>query len=142
MEELGTRTGERRIRSQFVLPERRTGFDRRQLDRRYVGGLYSLGRSVPQLLALITSILLLSAADFGLTAAALAQGGVELNPVMARLFAIGPLAAAAFKACVLALVLLVVWKMRHYRRILELALGVLLLHFSLFAYHLVNLSAA
>lgn len=124
----------------FVVPERRTGFDRRRLGERYLGGLYSLGRSGPQLAGLVVSIVLLSAADFGLTAAALERGGVELNPVMARLFSIGPLAAAAFKSAVLAFVLVMVWKMRRYRRILELALGVAVLHVALFGYHVVNLS--
>jgi hypothetical protein len=113
------RTIERRVvRAWFRYPERRTGFDRRTS-----GGAIAWYRDRPSVVALaLAAVIALNVADFLLTVRALDRGAVEVNPIMAALFDIDPAVAGAVKLLLGTGVVLVIWQMRRYRRILELSL--------------------
>lgn len=73
--------------------------------------------------------------DYLLTLRVLEAGGSELNPLMARLFSIGPTAAALAKLGAVGAAVLVLLALHRYRRTLEVAI-VLLVGFSgLMFYH-------
>ena len=86
------------------------------------------------------AILLLNAADLLLTFKALDRGAVELNPVMAGLLGAGDLVAAVVKIGVAGLVVLVGWRMRRYRRVVEVSLGIATVLAVVVIYHLVSLA--
>ncbi len=113
------RTLERRTRrAAFRLPERRTGFDRR-----VGGGVVVWYRDHPGAIAIaLAGVLVLNVADLLLTLRALDRGAREANPVMALLFEIGPAAAGTTKLVLALGVVLVIWHMRRYRRILQVSL--------------------
>ena len=113
------RRAERRApRTRFRYPERRTGFDRRA-----PGGVLTWYRDHPPVVALaLAAVIALNAADFLFTVRALDRGAVEVNPLMAALFEINPTLAGAAKVILGVGVVLVIWQMRRYRRILQVSL--------------------
>ena len=135
-------------RSQVVslhYPERRSGFDRRaprsNLQRTYLRALKTY-RSRPRTLLLVLMLLVtLNAADLLLTVVALENGAVEVNPVMAWLFGINPVVAAVYKLGTLAVVALLIFAMRRYRRVLEVSLALVAGFTTLFGYHVVGVLA-
>ena len=125
-------------------PERRSGFDRRGIESSRMPAFQTWIRSIadsPARYGLIAAaILLLNAADLLLTFKALDRGAVELNPVMAGLLGAGDLVAAVVKIGVAGLVVLVGWRMRRYRRVVEVSLGIATVLAVVVIYHLVSLA--
>lgn len=73
-------------------------------------------RRQPTVLVLLAALILaLNLADLILTREALAAGAIEVNPVMAALFASSMSAAAAIKILVAAVVVGGLWALRRYR---------------------------
>ena len=108
----------RRRRTVFRFPDRRTGFDRRR-----PGGLLAWYRDRPALIAVaLATIVALNIADYALTLRALERGAREANPIMATLFAHDPTVALAFKLFTAVAVVLVIWQLRRYRKILGVSL--------------------
>ena len=70
----------------------------------------------------LVAVAALNLADFLLTIRALERGASEVNPVMAALFDVDPAVAGAVKLLLGLGVVLVIWQMRNYRRILEVSL--------------------
>ena len=132
------RTTERRTaRSRFWYPERRTGFDRRAS-----GGAIAWYRDRPPVVALaLVGLTAMNLADFLLTVRALDRGAVEVNPLMAALFDFDPAVAGGVKLLLGTTVVLVIWQMRRYRRILELSLVSLAGFTVVLVYQLALLSA-
>ncbi len=111
-------TERRTSRTWFRYPERRTGFDRRG-----VPGVIAWYRDHPRAIAAtLVTVMLLNLGDLLLTIRALGRGASEINPIMAALFDSSPALASAVKLLVGAGVVLVIWRMRRYRRILEVSL--------------------
>jgi uncharacterized membrane protein (UPF0136 family) len=112
-------TGDRRgSRLALRLPDRRTGFDRRE-----AGGVLSWYRDRPGVIAAtLAGILFLNLADYLLTLQALDRGAQEVNPIMAALFESDPSLALAFKLITAMVVAGIIWQLRRYRRILGVAL--------------------
>ena len=73
--------------------------------------------------------------DYLLTFRVLLAGGVELNPIMARLFEIGPTVAASVKLGIVGVAVLVLLMLRRYRRTLEASLVMLAVYTALMFYH-------
>lgn len=113
------RAAERRMTgARFWYPERRSGFDRRSS-----GGAIAWYRDHPSVVALaLAAVAVLNLADYLLTIRALDRGAIEVNPVMAALFDVDPAVAGAVKLLLGLGVVLVIWQMRRYRRILEVSL--------------------
>ena len=133
--------GDRRVKRSFHYPERRRGFDRRQVDAGPVRAAYhrmlAAYRRNPRVLALVLIIVAtLNVADLVLTLRALDLGAVELNPVMASLFGHDKVLAAVFKIGIGLGVVGVIWLMRHYRRMLEMSLVLFGGFMALFVYSL------
>lgn len=119
--------------------ERRTGFDRRR-DYPITGAL----RDRPQvLLGLLVALNLLSGLDFVFTYLQLNAGvATEGNPVMASMFTSGPWQAWLFKTTVMLLVSIGIWRGRHTRAILEVAIGALGIYVALIGYHVTGMAAS
>ena len=99
-------------------PDRRTGFDRRE-----AGGILAWYRDRPALIAAsLATIVALNLADYALTVQALERGAREANPIMATLFESDPSVALAFKLFTAVAVVLIIWQLRRYRRILGVSL--------------------
>lgn len=134
------RTADRRRRFiPFYAPERRTGFDRR---RTYpvTGPLRDRPVALVVLLLAVNGLSLL---DFALTMQELAAGiATEGNPVLAPLFAQGPMQAWAFKSALILLVSLGIWQGRRMRAILGVAVFALFTFAAVVGYHLIGISAA
>jgi hypothetical protein len=112
------REGNRRQRLLSLrLPDRRRGFRRRDpaspLVRAYHGYFRAI-RDDTTIIALLASLLLaLNLADLTLTQRALAAGAIEVNPLMAALFATGR--AVAVKLGVGGVAVWGLWLLRRYR---------------------------
>lgn len=132
---------ERRARGiSLRYPERRTGFDRRFFSG-YQAALDRF-RSHPWAIAAVLGLVLaLNALDLVLTVQALDRGAIEANPIMAWLFDQGLPTASAFKLGLGTLVALAIWKLREYRRILELSLVIAGVFTLVFGYHVIGLLA-
>lgn len=127
---------ERRRRAVARLLERRRGFDRRASASPLVRALIAL-RDVPGvLMLLLAAINVLNVMDLALTVEALKQGNAEANPVMAALFAQGPAPAAFFKILCVAAVSLAVWRLRSYRRVLQVAVSAFALYVGVMLFHI------
>lgn len=118
----------RRRRWNFVIHERRTGFDRRRpgtwparFQERVLVRLRDHDRNV---LALLVTGNTLNVLDFLFTLRALAHGAVEANPIMRMLLSLGPATAGGVKVAIMLGVSLLVWRLRRYR--LPLLAGVAL----------------
>lgn len=135
------RGDDRRVkRTPLRYPERRTGFDRRTRSGwrgRYESGLRDLAERPRTLLLVLATIVVFNFMDYLLTLQVLEAGGKELNPVMARLFSVGPAAAALVKLGVGAAVVLALLALRRYRRTLEMAIVALVGFSALMIYHVV-----
>lgn len=115
----------RRGRARFHVPERRTGFDRRDATRRRRDALLAAYRDRTGLIvAVLAAIVALNGADLALTHVALGRGATEVNPVMAAWFAAGTAPAALFKLSVGAAVAGGLWALRRYRTALAASLGI------------------
>jgi hypothetical protein len=115
---------DRRRRRRFLIMERRSGFDRRRSgDRSPVSAALETRllrlRDQPRVLAeTLVLVNLLSVLDLLLTMSVLRLGAIELNPIMAWLFEMGPGTAATAKIGVMALATFGLWHLRRYRRAL------------------------
>lgn len=125
----------RRAGVYFRWPERRSGFDRR--DACVVAVLRESSSAVLALLALLN---LLNVLDWRFTMIGMERGAIEANPFMAAFFGIDSLAAGLFKVAVMLTISLVIWRMRHYRRVLELTVLATVVYAGLILYHLVGLT--
>lgn len=126
------RRGERRGPTRMHWPERRTAFDRR-------------GRSHPLLdpsilVAVLALLNLLSLLDWALTRHELALGAGEANPLMAFLFEYGDGVAAGVKTAIMLLVSLAVWRLRRFRRVLDLAATTTVAYSGLIVYHVTGIA--
>lgn len=118
-------------------PERRSGFDRRRT-RAY---LLALRDNPARLLGVLALLNLMNLADFLLTQYELALGTVaEGNPLMALAFGMGGSAALMTKVGGMLLITVVVWQLRRFMRILDLALAAMVFYAVVIAYHLVGLA--
>ncbi len=111
-------------------PDRRLGFTRRQIHgsspRIAYHRMLAAYRYRPQALAVVlVTVALLNVADLALTLRALDRGAVELNPIMAMLLGSDPLLASIFKVTIGVGVVVAMWLMRRYRRVLEASLVLL-----------------
>lgn len=139
---LERRTGsDRRVRRVSLhYPERRSGFDRREPGVRQRVLLQY--RSRPALVGLVLAVVVaLSLVDLLLTLRALDLGATEVNPVMSRLIAAGPMTAGLIKMGITLAVAGGIWLTRRYRRALEASLVLLAGFVVLTIYHLVGLAA-
>lgn len=127
------RASERRTsRAMFRVPDRRTGFDRRAS-----GGVITWYRDHPgAIVATLVGVMVLNLSDLLLTLRALERGAREANPVMAALFNIGPAVAGTAKLLIGLGVVFIIWRMRRYRRILEVSLVALAGFAAVLAYQL------
>ena len=134
----GQRGPERRVRAiSLRYPERRTGFDRRIVSR-YQAALATF-RSEPRVIAgVLALVLILNAMDLALTVQALGRGATETNPIMAWLFDQDMLMASTFKLGLGLAVALTIWRLRKYRRVLELSLVLTGVFTLVLGYHLVG----
>ncbi len=133
------RRQERRVkRTPFRYPERRSGFDRRSqagLRGRYLGALSDFANRPRTVVLVLATIIVFNFMDFYLTVRILDAGGVELYPIMARLFAVGSETAAVVKLGIVGAAALLLLALRRYRRSLELSLLLLLFFSALMFYH-------
>jgi hypothetical protein len=133
-------TDRRVLRNPFHFPDRRTGFDRRFAEKR--GWRRSYDRSLrcyrdnkTMFLLVLATIIVFNYVDYVLTIRVLEAGGMELNPIMARLFEISPVVAAAAKIGAVGAAALVLLALRRYRRTLEVSLVLLVSFSALMFYH-------
>ncbi|MDJ0664119.1 MAG: DUF5658 family protein [Acidimicrobiia bacterium] len=128
----------RKHRTPLRYPERRSGFDRRSRSGwrgRYEASLRELADRPRTLLLVLATIVVFNFMDYWLTLRVLQAGGSELNPIMDRLFSIGPETAALVKLGLAGAVALGLLALRRYRRTLEVAIAVLLGYSALMFYH-------
>ena len=134
-----SRGTDRRIRhAPLYFPERRAGFERRDRDGwrgAYQEGLRTYRDNPTTFLLVLATIVVFNYIDYQLTVRVLAAGGVELNPVMARLFALSPIAAATAKLGAVGVSVLILLSLRRYRRTLEASLLLLAAYTALMFYH-------
>jgi len=123
--------------------ERRDGFDRRQNHGRrgfysqvFGKGAFHLRENLYAVVLLLIMFNLFNIADFIFTLKALSAGHSEGNPVMDRLFTMGPAAAGAFKIAVGLIITAFIWFLRRYRLVLEAGIFILLLYMALIVYHI------
>lgn len=128
---------DRRVKRHYRFHDLRGGFDRRK---RYL--ILGTMRDHPwTLLTLLLLLNVLSILDGMLTAAELATGVArEGNPVLKDVIVNSPLGAVFFKAAVIVLVSMGIWRSRRYRPVLLLAPIALAIYTALIAYHLGSLS--
>jgi hypothetical protein len=125
-------TERRTARARLRYPERRTGFDRR-----IPHSAITWYRDHPEVIAAaLIGVVVLNVSDLLLTLRALDRAATEANPLLAVLFDYNPAVAGAFKLLAGLGVVLVIWRMRRYRRILELSLVALALFGVVLAYQL------
>jgi Domain of unknown function (DUF5658) len=139
------RQKDRRARRTTVhLPERRTGFDRRtnpsagRARVAYLGWIRRLSESPERAAMLMISIVVLNIADIAFTFRALDRGLPELNPVMAGLLDAGHGVAALVKIGVPVALAVAGWRLRRFRRVIEVALFVVTLMSVVVLYHLLG----
>lgn len=132
---------DRRVRRiPFHFPERRSGFDRRSLGGEgwrssYETALHNYRDNKMSFFLVLATIVVFNYVDYILTVRVLRAGGVELNPIMARLFDIGPVAAATAKLGAVGAAVMVLLMLRRFRRTLEASLVLLLAFTALMFYH-------
>ncbi len=132
---------DRRVqRTPLHYPERRSGFDRRTVPGwrgRYLGDLRDFANRPRTVVLVLATIIVFNFMDFYLTVRILNAGGVEVNPIMERLFAVGSQTAAVVKLGIVGAAALVLLALRRYRRTLELSLALLVSFSMLMLYHVV-----
>ncbi|MEA2002991.1 MAG: DUF5658 family protein [Actinomycetota bacterium] len=135
------RATDRRVRRiPLHFPERRTGFDRRLPDKGgwrsyYDNALRCYRDNKTTFLLVLATIIVFNYVDYLLTIRVLRAGGMELNPIMARLFEISPVVAASAKLGAVGAAALVLLALRRYRRTLEASLVLLVTFTVLMFYH-------
>ncbi len=133
---------ERRVRPVSLrYAEQRSGFDRRATSR-YQSALTAYRREPGAIAAILGLILVLNAADLILTVRALGRGAGEVNPLMAWLFDQHVGLAAIFKLAIGIAVTVVIWRLRRYRRVLELSIVLAALLGLVLSYHMVGVLLA
>ena len=138
---LARRGADRRVRRiPLHFPERRSGFDRRSLDGEgwrasYEAALRSYRDNKTSFFLVLATIIVFNYVDYILTVRVLQAGGIELNPIMARLFEISPVAAATAKLGAVGAAAMVLLMLRRYRRTRETSLVLLLAFTALMFYH-------
>jgi hypothetical protein len=134
-------TPDRRVkRTPFHFPERRSGFDRRLVAESGFRGVWDDGLRKYRdnrtgFLLVLATIVVFNYIDYLLTYRVLQVGGTELNPIMARLFEISPVVAAATKLGIVGAVVVVLLMLSRYRRTLEASLVLLVTFTALMFYH-------
>lgn len=137
----------RQRRFNFVLQERRSGFDRRGLEDggrisvAYERALLALRERPRMVLAILLMVNALNLADFLLTMNVLSHGGGEANPIMRSLFAMDPLYAGIFKMLAVFFTSWLTWRCRRFRSGLQVAIILLALFTAVIVYHLFGLVA-
>ena len=136
---------DRRRKRRFVLRDRRSGFERRALQRRSVipgldAALIRL-RDDPRALAEVLVLAnLLSVLDLMLTLILFREGAGEANPFMGYLFANGVAQAAVVKTGIIAAASLGIWELRRRRPALTTAIFFLVAYGAVVLYELVGLA--
>jgi hypothetical protein len=136
------RSVDRRMSRKFVVRERRTGFDRR--NPRRVGrigaaldsSLVYLRDNASVVLAVLLTANLLSILDLVFTLRALQNGAQEGNPLMKALLDWNPAVAGCVKVGIILGLSLLIWRLRRYRMILQVALFALVMYGGIIAYHI------
>jgi hypothetical protein len=137
----------RQRRFNFVLRERRSGFDRRGLQEAgrfsvaYERALLALRDRPRVVLAIILAVNALNLADFLLTMNVLSKGGGEANPIMRSLFEMDPVYAGIFKMLAVFFTSWLTWRCRRFRSGLQVAIILLALFTVVICYHIVGLVA-
>jgi hypothetical protein len=141
------RSVDRRISRKFVVRERRSGFDRRHPRRATaVGGavdasLLYLRDNASVVIAVLLTANLLSILDLVFTRRALQNGAQEANPLMKALLDWNPAVAGGVKVGIIMALSLLIWKMRRYRIVLQVAVFALVVYAAIIAYHIYCLIA-
>lgn len=139
------RSPDRRRRRRLAVEERRSGFDRRRnVCRSPVAAALEAPvlrlRDDPRLLAdVLVLINVLSALDLFITLMVLRLGAVELNPLMAYLFELGPAPATLFKVGLVVAATAGLWLLRRHRAALTTALGLALVYGTLVTFEVAGL---
>jgi len=132
-----TRACDRRVAaSTFVVPERRTGFDRRHSR----GLLQHVSTETGLLLAVVALLNVLSLADWFLTVHLLGDGAVEANLVLRGLSS-NPLALGAVKSLLMVAVSAGIWVERRFRLVVAVGVGAVGACVLLVAYELVAVAS-
>ena len=134
----------RRARRVVVLRERRSGFERRRGRRPRLGAEIESSlvylRDHPASLALLLLVgNLLSLMDLILTQVCFDLGGTEANPLMGHLLADHPTFAPVVKVGLVAVNSLIIWRFRRRRRIVGLAVYLVVFYCILVFYELVSI---
>lgn len=118
------RQPERRQRRSFRLVDRRSGFERRRPVRAgaATAALLYLRERPRLVLELLLIVNLLSILDLSITHRVLELGAIELNPLMAHLFAVDATGAAVLKLTLVGLGTLGIWLLRRRRPALQATL--------------------
>ena len=128
----------RKNKKTLVIPERRTGYDRRSSDHN-IGHIITshLSKNEFLLAALLILINILNLGDLIFTYLALGAGHQEGNPFLRYIFVnYDPVIGGYVKITIGTLVTLIIWVFRQYRRMMEATLIILVIFFSIFFYHL------
>ena len=132
-----TRAINRRVAAPtFVVPERRTGFDRRHSR----GLLQRVSTETGLLLAVVALLNVLSLADWLLTVHLLGDGAVEANLVL-RGLSDSPLALGAVKSLLMVAVSAAIWVERRFRLVVAVGVGAVGACVLLVAYELVAVAS-
>jgi hypothetical protein len=131
---------DRRRRHRPRFPDRRSGFDRRTAGlsgwrRGYDAALRAYAQNRFAFWLVLATIVVFNYVDYLLTFRVLRAGGVELNPIMVRLFELSPTVAAAVKLGTVGAAVLFLLVLRRYRRTLEVSLVMLAVYTALMFYH-------
>jgi hypothetical protein len=141
------RSVDRRLSRRFVVRERRSGFDRRLPRRATAVGsaidssLVYLRDNASVVFAVLATANLLSILDLVFTLRALQHGAQEGNPLMKALFDWDPAVAAGVKVGIILALSLLIWRMRRYRLVLQVAVFALVVFAAIVAYHIYGLIA-
>lgn len=134
------RRRERRVARKGVrFPERRTGFERRDIPGwrgRYQSEIRSFSESRIGFPLVLATIIVFNLIDYLMTLRVLDAGGAELNPIMERLFQLSPEAAALVKLITAGVVALSLLALRRYRRTIEVSLLIMLGYSALMFWHI------
>ncbi|MCP4305368.1 MAG: hypothetical protein GY926_27070 [bacterium] len=128
----------REQRTPLYFPERRAGFERRNRAGwrgTYQESLRTYRDNPSTFMLVLATIVVFNYIDYQLTVRILGAGGVELNPLMARLFALSPIAAVTAKLGAVGVSMLILLSLRQYRRTLEASLLLLVAYTALMFYH-------
>lgn len=128
----------RKNRKTLVIPERRTGFDRRSASHT-VGhkATWHLRSNEFLLVILLILVNLLNLGDLLFTYLALSAGYQEANPFLRYLFLnFSPLVGGYVKLAMGLLVTAAIWCFRKYRRVLEATLLILAIYLLILLFHL------